>query len=637
MRCSLSNPSDTSVVWFRLGDIRTRNHAGLAGGSDYSKVAALLTVDELEASDPDYIDLFARTLRARGSRLFIRAGTDHVRLVADFAEEINADAIFVKADPTEETESSIQRLNESLQGEVSVNKWREQLRTWDDDVLGDVPSEYPAFLKWKKRNAAQVVDVQEEPALFSTSPAEVVATVNVSELSARVRQAQPQYEAFQQQYREDCELAGLLTPSIEGDDIDVVADGLVKSYLEASDAYEQVDLVRTLDPVFRLGLLSPACIYSIVRQHERENGRIWRFVYREGAKRLLDYLDAREFAQLRAQGIREAGATIDGVHKARFWSWRGYLIRYVQEDNAPPDAPPLVLVHGFGASSQHFSRSIALLKKRFRVYALDVVGYGQSEKPPTKYTQDFWEYMIWDFVRDVVKEPVYMAGNSIGGYFSASFAADAYPELCAGLVLLNSAGRIDDPDDPVSVPGNEIKRTINPIKAITPFLGYLLRESRFVRMIAANVLIRNLRGRIGKTLKFVYPQNPDRADEQLAHEIYRNSLDFGADEVLASGFVLPPQRALSELLQKFKGPMLVFQGLRDPLNASSDRIKKIQNVYPSATIVTTQAGHCPHDEDAEAFVESVSAWMESENLKRAGSTTTRSVVPQEHEASVPAS
>ena len=44
-----------------------------------------------------------------------------------------------------------------------------------------------------------------------------------------------------------------------------------------------------------------------------------------------------------------------------------------------------------------------------------------------------------DFILRVVKGPVVLVGNSIGGYISASVAAD-YPDLVKGLVLVNSAG-----------------------------------------------------------------------------------------------------------------------------------------------------------------------------------------------------
>lgn len=93
-----------------------------------------------------------------------------------------------------------------------------------------------------------------------------------------------------------------------------------------------------------------------------------------------------------------------------------------------------------------------------------------------------------------------------------------------------------------------------------------------------------------RTLKFVYPTNPGAADEQLAHNIMRDSFDYGAADVLASGLILPPPRSLTQLLRQYEGPLLVFQGDLDPLNGAADRAERIKMQYPKATVVHVQAG-----------------------------------------------
>lgn len=120
---------------------------------------------------------------------------------------------------------------------------------------------------------------------------------------------------------------------------------------------------------------------------------------------------------------------------------------------------------------------------------------------------------------------------------------------------------------------------------------YIMEESRATRLFFGNLLLQSLRGRIRKTLQSVYPTNPAAADEQLARNILRDSLDYGAVEVLASGMILPPPRSLTELLEQYEGPLLVFQGVLDPLTTKGqDRAAKIQRHYPEATIVRVNAG-----------------------------------------------
>lgn len=66
-----------------------------------------------------------------------------------------------------------------------------------------------------------------------------------------------------------------------------------------------------------------------------------------------------------------------------------------------------------------------------QVYAPTIPGYGRSEKPAIPYSQVVWVQFLRDFVVDVVRCPVVVAGNSIGGYISATLAAD-YPSLVQG-------------------------------------------------------------------------------------------------------------------------------------------------------------------------------------------------------------
>lgn len=70
-----------------------------------------------------------------------------------------------------------------------------------------------------------------------------------------------------------------------------------------------------------------------------------------------------------------------------------------------------------------------------QVYAPTLPGYGRAEKPSIPYSQKLWVDFLRDFVVEVVRRPVVVAGNSIGGFLSASLAAD-YPQLVQGALRL---------------------------------------------------------------------------------------------------------------------------------------------------------------------------------------------------------
>jgi pimeloyl-ACP methyl ester carboxylesterase len=80
------------------------------------------------------------------------------------------------------------------------------------------------------------------------------------------------------------------------------------------------------------------------------------------------------------------------------------------------EGPAALLVHGFGASLDHFRDNIDnIADMGQRVWAITLIGFGRSEKPNVNYSELFWSELLRDFIIDVVREPVHLVGNSIGG------------------------------------------------------------------------------------------------------------------------------------------------------------------------------------------------------------------------------
>ncbi|MEL6603222.1 MAG: alpha/beta fold hydrolase [Cyanobacteria bacterium J06614_10] len=126
------------------------------------------------------------------------------------------------------------------------------------------------------------------------------------------------------------------------------------------------------------------------------------------------------------------------------WDWRGYDIKYV----AYGEGPPIVLLHGFGAAIGHWRKNIPeLAAAGHRVYALDILGFGDSDKPDLDYSLEFWVKLIHDFWQAHVKAPAVFVGNSIGALM-ALMTLVTYPKTASGGVLLNCAGSLNHrPED----------------------------------------------------------------------------------------------------------------------------------------------------------------------------------------------
>jgi pimeloyl-ACP methyl ester carboxylesterase len=102
---------------------------------------------------------------------------------------------------------------------------------------------------------------------------------------------------------------------------------------------------------------------------------------------------------------------------------------------------PVVLVHGLGSSANSYGRTLRLLSKRFRrVFALDIPGNGFSPLPPNgPLPLNAQMETVEQFIDDVVGEPVFLVGNSLGGAMSARLAV-RHPTKVKALALVSPAG-----------------------------------------------------------------------------------------------------------------------------------------------------------------------------------------------------
>lgn len=290
--------------------------------------------------------------------------------------------------------------------------------------------------------------------------------------------------------------------------------------------------------------------------------------------------------------ITSAKTSIPGQH----WQWRDQNIYYVHAgDNQA--RPPLLLIHGFGASTDHWRKNITELSQEFDVWAIDLLGFGRSAKPDWQYSGDLWCNQLQEFIKTVIGRPTILAGNSLGGYACLCVAAE-YPDLTAGVILLNSAGPFTN-TSPLGA------KQISPIqKAISTVGQSVLKQSwasfllfQFVRQ----------RSQIRKTLSKVYVDQTAITD-RLVEEIYQPSCDRGAAKVFASVFSSPQGKKIDELLQVMRCPLLTIWGEGDPWMNSKSRSAKFREHYPTLTEKYLPAGHCPHDEDPEQVNALIRDW-----------------------------
>ncbi|MBF2008557.1 MAG: alpha/beta fold hydrolase [Chlorogloeopsis fritschii C42_A2020_084] len=293
----------------------------------------------------------------------------------------------------------------------------------------------------------------------------------------------------------------------------------------------------------------------------------------------------------------------------QYWQWRGHNIYYVKAGESQPQRPPLLLVHGFGASCDHWRKNIIGLCNEFEVWAIDLLGFGRSAKPKLEYSGNLWRDQLYDFITEMIGRKTVLAGNSLGGYASLCVAAQR-PDAVAGLVLLNSAGPFSE-NQPSAEP-EALQAQIEPPQqpdSLQKLLGDVVKWI-FQQPLSQFILFQYVRQKkvIRQTLNKVYLDKSAITD-QLVEEIYRPACDPGAFDVFSSVFKTPQGEKVDFLLKQLTCPLLLLWGEADPWMNARERSQKFRQYYPELTEHFLRAGHCPHDEVPEQVNPLLREWV----------------------------
>lgn len=113
-------------------------------------------------------------------------------------------------------------------------------------------------------------------------------------------------------------------------------------------------------------------------------------------------------------------------------------IHYQREGAGNGD--PVLLIHGFGGWTKDWAKTIPVLAQQHEVYALDLPGWGLSDKPADfDYSIEGQARFVIEFMNHFGLDRVKVVGNSMGGGISI-FLATEFPERIEKLVLIDSVG-----------------------------------------------------------------------------------------------------------------------------------------------------------------------------------------------------
>jgi pimeloyl-ACP methyl ester carboxylesterase len=251
--------------------------------------------------------------------------------------------------------------------------------------------------------------------------------------------------------------------------------------------------------------------------------------------------------------------------------------------DGPRQGPPLVLIHGSGASGATWAPMVPLLAAHHHVVRVDLPGCGQSPPPPS-YDVPAQAGQVAAVLDALGLHGVPVAGHSSGGYVATALA-EQRPGLVGSLVLISSGPRLD-----ALLPQPSILRVL-----LAPPLGPLLWAVRSDAMIRKGIVATTARPVV----------IPDDLVAGTRGVTYR-----GMRKVLHCNGAYLAERSLPERVAGLGVPVLVIFGAADPRWGPASA--RQYEVVPEARIeMLPGVGHVPMieapDETAKLLLDFVAS------------------------------
>jgi pimeloyl-ACP methyl ester carboxylesterase len=270
---------------------------------------------------------------------------------------------------------------------------------------------------------------------------------------------------------------------------------------------------------------------------------------------------------------------------ARDVTVRGVRVRAVEAGDE--SAPPLVLVHGFLASHVEFDEVLDAFGAKFRVVALDLPGFGDSEKPsPARYPYgvDAFAESLADLMAAFGLGRAHVLGHAMGGAAALTLAA-THSELVDRLVLV----------DALSYP---FPRSFMARLPLMPIIGGI-----YFKQLYGRALFRaHFRDGVfaeGAELPYaridaLYDKFNTPAGRESAYSVMHATLDT---------------RTVVARVGRIRAPTLVVWG-RDDRVFPVANAQRLAREIAGARLQIMDTGHSPHEERPAEFVSVVTEFLE---------------------------
>ena len=265
----------------------------------------------------------------------------------------------------------------------------------------------------------------------------------------------------------------------------------------------------------------------------------------------------------------------------------------------PPDAEPVLLVHGLGATKASWLTIVPQLARTYRVIAIDLPGFGASDKPRGRYDAPWFAERVTRFLDAAGVDSAYVVGNSMGGRISIELGME-HPDRVRAIACLAPAAAFSN------------RPALGLVKLLRPEFGVLASRLPRARILP------QMRGLFADP-GCVEPDWYEAAVDDFLH-VWRSPrarMAFFAS--LRNIYLDEPEgdRGFWQRLATMGVPALFIYGRRDAL-ITHNFARKVRTTLPSAEVVVwSDCGHVPQIEFPDRASELIDGFFTRHASKRA--------------------
>ena len=239
---------------------------------------------------------------------------------------------------------------------------------------------------------------------------------------------------------------------------------------------------------------------------------------------------------------------------------------------------PIILVHGFAGSTYTWRKLIPLLSDRYTVYAVDLLGFGLSDKPGDgNYDLKSQSNLVLGFM-DALRIPsATLAGHSMGGVVVA-YAAIEKPEMVDSLILVS--------------PGFYGRGAPAFLKYLFFPLDRFMARQFYTKRVRAQSLTR-------------YFYNKSLLSDEIINAYLLPAKTPGAVEALEYMMATVTTQTYEGSAEHITQPTLIIWGEKDQANLPADAERLKQEIKQSSLIYIPECGHYVQEEKPEELAEEI--------------------------------